>query len=342
MTLALSRSGALSLLLAALALAGGCGDRPTAPPRSSPQLVEAGESWAVRAVGSARGVTLLTTRDGFDAPDHVARLTDSGLVELRVASEPIENLCAISETAGALIGETSVIVFDGDADVVSTPLVDVLGSGFRSWAIACAGRSTDDVYLASSHESVLVLAHWDGTEWSAQELTLAPASFDHSAAVTDAFLWVATGDGLARRPLAGGDFEIVTTANGSVFAVDDDSVLQDDDFFDAALHHDDAPSIDLERPDDPGDVAVTPDGRVWRITVESDGESETSFGGSTTVYHPYWASLIVSEVRDGVPVEVAHLSESYASDDARLSTAYAYVAGSQLIVSWGGLFYRLP
>ena len=333
-------AAALTLLFFGLATAG-CG-RPTAPPRDSPELVAFGESGEIWASHFDRGVTLMTLRDEIDAPQRVVRLTTSGFEELRVSPEAVTNICAISERAGVLIGETNILIFDGAADVVSSPIGDVVGDGVADYEIACAGRATDDVWVLGSRDTDLVLAHWDGSIWEREEPDLAAPPFE-GIAVTNGYLWITAEPGIMRRPIDGrGAFEMVSDTSAWLYAVDDTTVLEDDDYFDAILYHDDGTSEVLERPTDPGDVVVTPDGSRYQVEIDTDGETITSFGGSSSAYYPYWASLVVRDATDGSSVELGHFSENYREgSDATLPSMWAYPVGNEVVVVWGASLYRL-
>jgi hypothetical protein len=339
-----------SIAMLCLLVAVGCDDRTSPPVRTSPEVSVIGDSaWLGGSVRSRGGVTfgleLYTSGvplERYDAGG--GRTTVYASVERTVHA-----FCVIDEDAGAVAierdeGGTAIEIFEAGAVIETRSLSDVLGRVTDAFRAACAARSTDDVWVFAQYDATPgtgSLAHWDGVEWTREEVEI-PYIVSRSIAVTDGHVWLANGNTIVRRPLAGGAFETIDV-DGQIVSSSGGRIVVLQDLFDPpeARVLDDASATPRLVGGNAATAVLDGSGEIWTASIESDGESRTSFGGSTTTYYPWWVQLVVADANDA---EVAHGTIVIPDEDSDYDLLHPVfvTAGAEVALIWRRDVYLVP
>ena len=334
---------ALMLLVSVLA---GCSSPPAPPARSSARL---------RVVdGPIVYDTSFATRGGvsiaYDAGSgQVSSLDAAGAHALGSAARDGLAVCVLG--AGEFAVVTPELVQLGE---VSTPLSEVFGAGAAPgyWA-GCSGTSADDVWVVMADR----LAHFDGATWSSEIIEgLVPRA---GVVATERFVYLRLEDGVYRQAGEGGELELVRAAAHETELRDVDAthaglVLRDmyDAPYEALLIADDdsRASYDLESlTSELGgalsyelDVAFDGTAGLYLSLLDSDGRSETSFGGSTTRYYPDWIQVTLFRVEGTRAQELGHHDEIPPEGTTGHGSARMLVTPEGPVVSYDHVLLTLP
>lgn len=336
---------ALMFLVSALA---GCSSPPAPPSRSSaPLRVVDGPSVYETSFASRDGVTI-----AYDATSgQISSLDRMGAHALRSVARDGLGVCVLG--AGEVAVITPELVQVGEA---TTPVAEVLGEGADLetlyWA-GCSGTSADDVWVVMADR----LAHFDGAEWTRTSLEgLVPWA---GVVATDRFVYLRLEDGVYRQAREGGELELVRAAAYETSLHDVDAthagIVVHDMYeapYEALLIADDdsRASYDLESlTSELGgtgsfaiDVVFDGTQGLYLSLLDSEGRSETSFGGSTTRYYPDWIQVTLFQVEGATVRELGHFDEIPPEGSTGVPSARVVVTAEGPVVGYDSLLLTLP
>lgn len=307
---------ARELLFVSLLTLAGCA-APAPPARTSPAL----EPLEIAALDGVR----VSSRGGVSLAWHgesgsVLAIDADGMRDLYTGVDRTLTACVIAEHRGVRVAEHMIEIFDGDAVHHAIGIDEAFGGPIDVVQPRCSALSLDEVWIQIGSR----LAHWDGEGWSAETLEL-ELPWAAGLSVTEQHLYVNAADGVYRRPRSGGAFELV--APGGY-----DRIVRDVDASRAGVLVVDMYDFVLRAEvlgDDGERTVLTVDGAtagyvsseqarfdrtgaLWAGVLLTEGETETSFGGSTSFYFPDWYQVIAYRTdAAGTLVELGHHDHVY-------------------------------
>ncbi len=343
-------SASIRLVVLALSLAA-CEGRFAPPDRDSPALTPATTETYAAIVRTRDGVTLLAA----SLRDPILRVDPGGaLVEVWPPPSSGDAILGFDDFC-PLGAQSLAVVRDGEAGTVveivgasgsqPTPLTDVVDFTPQYYGHLCAGTGPDDVWVLvnpEDSERPYALAHFDGAAWSAEDVSFGDrTSLDPWMAATASGLWIGDTRLAVYRTYGDATFGAPITAVGRAAATAGDRVL-------LVPAYEGSVATLLEGGASAGTLGPTAlggtllaDGTVRLLNVESEGESQTSLGGSSTVYYPHWAQVVVTDA-DGVELGHATRVVEEGEQASEALEAHGVAVGDDYLVLWNARLYDAP